>query len=68
MTFYMTLGSPIKPYLVNQTKKIQAYGYHLINEAFLNMFASLHENYYRISSNKRPQRILNFETVRCGTY
>ena len=23
---------------------------------------------YRISSNKRPRRLLNFETVRCGAY
>ena len=23
---------------------------------------------YRISSNKRPQRLLNFEIVRCGAY
>ena len=23
---------------------------------------------YRISSNKRPLRLLNFETVRCGSY
>ena len=27
-----------------------------------------HRVAYRISSNKRPRRLLSFETVRCGAY
>ena len=26
------------------------------------------KNLYRISSNKRPRRLLNFKTVRCSAY
>ena len=35
---------------------------------FLSHFVPMLLFHYPISSNKRHRRILNFETVRCGTY
>ena len=39
---------------------------YLVNEYELTTIVIDYE--YRISSNKRPWRLLNFETVRCGAY
>ena len=37
---------------------------HNVNDVTINNV----NNEYRISSNKRPQHLLNFEIVRWGTY
>ena len=42
--------------------------YRLTNFHSLIVFNSWDIGQYRISSNKRPRRLLNFETVRYGAY
>ena len=41
---------------------------HTLRQTDFILFSNGLSDIYRISSNKRPRRLLHFETVRCGAY
>ena len=62
-------------------QKLRTDNFQMVGKAVFNWFLSMRSQNvslsvttnqlnveYRISFNKRPRRLLNFETVRCGAY
>ena len=52
--------------IINRDEKIEEIKKILYNPR--NNHFKPKKDHYRISSNKQPQRLLNFKTVRCGAY
>ena len=56
------------PVFLVDTKIIFSYNFE-VSDRLYHFHKNSGKKYdFRISSNKRPRRLLNFETVRCGAY